>query len=156
QDVDRTRVLTAEAVMEQPVAVLGAEQGPRTAHKLIRQNQLSALFVVDRDHKLRGVVYPDPVAKAVEAGRENLTDLLVDAASVPAATFVADLFMSSASADAPLAVVDDQQRLVGVIPQVTLLNALGSIGPEEAHTQTSELMDTDGEQPDQALEEDAR
>ena len=39
QDVDRTRVLTASAVMEPPAAVLGIEQGPRAAHRLMRENQ---------------------------------------------------------------------------------------------------------------------
>ena len=36
QDVDRTRVLTASSVMEPPVAVLGGDQGPRAAHRLMR------------------------------------------------------------------------------------------------------------------------
>ncbi|MGH3423187.1 MAG: quaternary amine ABC transporter ATP-binding protein [Nocardioidaceae bacterium] len=127
QDVDRTRVLTASSVMERPVAVLGSEQGPRAAHKLIRENQLSALFVVDRDNSLRGVVYESAVADAVRDGKENLTSILhTDLATVTPDVSVADLFTEAArSTVAPLPVVGTDNRLLGVIPQVTLLNALG-------------------------------
>ena len=48
QDVDRTRVLTAGDVMEPPVALLGAEQGPRAAHRLMRQHQASVVVPSSR------------------------------------------------------------------------------------------------------------
>src|SRR5699024_6321214 len=76
QDVDRTRVLTASSVMERPVAVLGAEQGPRSAHKLLRENQLSSLFVVGRDQSLHGVVYGSEVAEAVRNRADDLKAIL--------------------------------------------------------------------------------
>ena len=127
QDVDRTRVLTADTVMEKPVAVLGAEQGPRAAHKLIRENQMSAVMVVDQSRRLRGVVTESAAADAVSAGRDDLTGVMEDAATVAADTAVADLFTASAESTAPIAVVDDDQRLLGVIARVTLLSALGSV-----------------------------
>jgi glycine betaine/proline transport system ATP-binding protein len=124
-DVDRTRVLTAGSVMEKPVAVLGTEQGPRAAHRLIRENQLSALFVVDRQNNLRGVVYEDDVSRAVQEGRDDIAALIdPDPMSVTADTVVADLFSEAAESRAPLPVVGESGRLLGVIPRVTLLNAL--------------------------------
>jgi glycine betaine/proline transport system ATP-binding protein len=124
-DVDRTRVLTAGSVMEKPVAVLGTEQGPRAAHRLIRENQLSALFVVDRQNNLRGVVYEDDVSRAVQEGRDDITALIDPSPmSVSADTVVADLFSEAAESRAPLPVVGESGRLLGVIPRVTLLNAL--------------------------------
>ena len=131
QDVDRARVLTASSVMEPPVAVLGGEQGPRAAHRLMRENQLTALFVVGRDRSLRGVVQQAAVAQAVEAARENLDGLLESPRTVTADTVLADLFQRSAQSSVPLAVVDDDARLVGVIPQVTVLNALGGAATQE-------------------------
>ena len=131
-DVDRSRVLTAASVMEKPVAVLGAEQGPRAAHKLIREHQLSALFVVDRRHALRGVVRDPDVADAVRNGDEGLERILDR--SVPTVapdTIIADLISEAAQSAVPLPVVGEGGRLLGVIPRVTLLNALGdgSIAP---------------------------
>jgi glycine betaine/proline transport system ATP-binding protein len=132
QDVDRTRVLTASSVMEQPVAVLGGELGPRVAHKLMREHQLDSLMVVDRERNLRGVVMDHDVAQAVERGQQDLAGLLAPAVTVTPDTAVADLFAASADSPSDLAVVDGG-RLVGVIARVTLLSALGAVGGARAH-----------------------
>jgi glycine betaine/proline transport system ATP-binding protein len=42
-------------------------------------------------------------------------------------TQLADLFAASVESDLPVVVIDDKQRLLGVIPRVTLLGALGNI-----------------------------
>ena len=125
QDVDRTRVLSASSVMEPPVAVLGSGQGPRAAHKLMREHQTSSLPVLDRDRTLRGVVLEEDVARAVEHGRDDLAGVLQPAVTVPPDLPVADLFTASAESPAALAVVDADGRLLGLIPRVTLLSALG-------------------------------
>jgi len=130
QDVDWTRVLTASSVMEPPVAVLGALQGPRAAHKLLREHQISSLMVVDRERRLRGVVVEDDVAHALERGQESLDGLIMPAVTVRPDVPVVDLFGAAAESPTALAVVDGE-RLVGVIPRVTLLSALGSVGGKE-------------------------
>lgn len=125
QDVDRTRILTASTVMERPAAVLGSELGPRAAHRLIRENQLNALFVVDRSGTLMGYVTEADVANAVRAGTEGVRSFLLDdMTTVHADTVVADLLSDVAQSPIPVPVLDDRGRLLGVIPRVTLLNAL--------------------------------
>ena len=127
QDVDRTRILTAASVMELPVAVLGSELGPRVAHKLMRENQVSSLFVVGRDKSLRGLVYESEVAGAVRERSDKIDNILhSELFTVGPETSLADLFIDSAKHTTPLPVVDDNGRLLGVIPRVTLLNALGN------------------------------
>ena len=127
QDVDRTRILTAASVMELPVAVLGSELGPRVAHKLMRETQVSSLFVVGRDKSLRGLVYESEVAGAVSERSDKIDKILHrDVFTVGPDTLLADLFIDSAKHTTPLPVVDDVGRLLGVIPRVTLLNALGN------------------------------
>lgn len=126
QDVDRTRVLTASSVMEPPVAVLRSEQGPRAAHRLMREHQVSSLMVVDRDRRLRGVVTEDDAADAVRRGADVLGDVLRPAVSTGPDTALADLFAAAADTAIPLAVIGEGDRLLGVIPRVTLLSALGA------------------------------
>ncbi|QDO87351.1 glycine betaine/L-proline ABC transporter ATP-binding protein [Ornithinimicrobium ciconiae] len=130
QDVDRTRVLTASSVMEPPVAVLGSEQGPRTAHRLMREHQLSHLMVVDRRYSLLGVVREDDVARAVELQQDDLTGLVEPVVTVAPDVALADLFAASAVSPDALAVMDGT-RLVGVIPRVTMLSALASVGGQD-------------------------
>ncbi len=130
QDVDRTRVLTASSVMEPPVAVLGSEQGPRTAHRLMREHQVSHLMVVDRSYSLLGVVREDDVARAVERQQDDLTGLVEPVVTVAPDVALADLFAASAVSPDALAVMEGT-RLVGVIPRVTMLSALASVGGQK-------------------------
>ena len=131
QDVDRTRVLLAGAIMEQPPETLGAGQGPRTAHKLLRETQNSWLVVLERDRTPAGVIWQDDVAEAVRLGREELPwSSRHEMPVVRHDTPVAELFGKSAQHDSPLVVVDDEGRFAGVIPRVTLLTALGTMGAD--------------------------
>ena len=131
QDVDRTRVLLAGAIMEQPHETLGAGQGPRTAHKLLRETQNSWLVVLERDRTPAGVIWQDDVAEAVRLGREELPwSSRHEMPVVRHDTPVAELFGKSAQHDSPLVVVDDEGRFAGVIPRVTLLTALGTMGAD--------------------------
>ena len=153
QDVDRSRVLTASSIMEPPVAVLRSEQGPRAAHKLMRENQLDTLLVVDRDRRVRGTVGEQTVVRAVETGTTGVEGLLER--SVPTVspdTVIADLLAEAADSEVPLAVVDEQERLVGVIPRVTLLTALSntsatSEGGPDGEAQTDSATDPQPDPP---------
>ncbi|MEV0838877.1 glycine betaine/L-proline ABC transporter ATP-binding protein [Actinocatenispora sera] len=130
-DVDRTRVLTASSIMEPPVATIGVGGGPRAAAKTMRENQISALFVLGRDRTLAGVVREGPTSEALRHGESSLSSLLDhDIVKIGPDTPVADLFAPAAETPVPLAVVDDDDKLLGVIPRVTLLAALGN-GSEE-------------------------
>jgi glycine betaine/proline transport system ATP-binding protein len=118
-------VLTASSVMEKPVATLGRDQGPRVAHRLMREHQQHGLYVTGRDRSLVGYVTEDVVNKHLEDS--NLSAVLEPITTVVGAdTPVAELFAPAAHNQLPLPVVDDDKRLIGVIPRVTLLAALGA------------------------------
>jgi glycine betaine/proline transport system ATP-binding protein len=126
QDVDRTRVLTAGSVMAPPVALVGAEQGPRLVQKLMREHQTSRLFVVDREMKLRGAVDEEAVVAAARDGKDTLDDILDDqVVSVSVNDHLNGVLPLSADNPKALAVVDDETRVVGVLARVTVLQALG-------------------------------
>ncbi|WP_341856302.1 betaine/proline/choline family ABC transporter ATP-binding protein [Brachybacterium sp. GPGPB12] len=97
QDVDRTRVLVAGAVMERPRETLGIGQGPRTAHKPLRETQNPWLVVLERDRTPAGVIWQDDVAEAVRLGQdESPWSDVHDMAVVSHDTPVAELFGKSA------------------------------------------------------------
>ena len=133
-DVDRTRVLTAASVMEKPLVTVPANTGPRTALRTMREHQTSAAFVVGRDRKLVGKVTGTAVADAVQDGVQTLDGLIdpEDLEPVAPDTPVADLFARCAESDLPVPVTDEGGALVGVIPRVTLLAALGAINARVA------------------------
>ena len=128
QDVDRARVLTAEDVMEPPHAVVFASAGPRTALRLMRDQQTSACFVTTANRKLLGVVRDRDVLRQVREGSTDLTERLRPApGTVTKDQIIAELFELAVESHLPVAVTDDQGRLIGVVPRVTLLAALADL-----------------------------
>ncbi len=138
QDVDRSRVLTASAVMEEPIATILRREGPKAALKHMRERQISALFVVDPKRRLVGAALDDDVIEAVRSGEGKLDNFIhSDVATVSPDTPLIDLLIPSAESRLPLAVVEDG-CLVGVIPRVTLLAALGGSRREDLSTDAVE------------------
>ncbi|GAA4630298.1 glycine betaine/L-proline ABC transporter ATP-binding protein [Actinoallomurus vinaceus] len=145
-DVDRTRVLTARSVMETPIAVVEPSGGPRAAVRVMREQQASFTFVVAKDRRLVGVVFAEPAAKAVREGKNTLDGIVEDGFHpVDPDTAVADLFTLSAESPLPVPVTDGSGKLLGVIPRVTLLAALGNLNGN-GHTESTEEAGTPTEE----------
>jgi glycine betaine/proline transport system ATP-binding protein len=124
-DVDRSRVLTARAVMEEPITTILRREGPKAAARAMRQRQVSALFVVDPGRKLVGAALDDEVIAAVKRGETSLDNIThTDVPTVEPDTQLVEILATSAESRLPLPVVENG-KLIGVIPRVTLLAALG-------------------------------
>ncbi len=140
QDVDRTRVLTAESVMRKPRAVAYPSSGPHGALKIMRDEQLSAVYVVNRSRSLLGWITDRDALDAVRKGVTSLDGLVrEDHGAVAKDTAVADILIPAIESALPLGVVDEKNRLVGVVPRVTLLATLG--GDADAAAQASPRPD---------------
>lgn len=144
QDVDRTRVLTASSIMQKPRAVVTDTAGPRMAIRVMEDTKASGLLVTSRDRRLLGQVSD---RSAVAAAREGVTDLrsvytTENVLTVRPDTPMSELFAQSSSSPVPLAVVDEQDRLVGVIPRIALLNSMASVSPTTGELPISRLSDT--------------
>ncbi|HLS22431.1 MAG TPA: glycine betaine/L-proline ABC transporter ATP-binding protein [Pseudogracilibacillus sp.] len=123
EDVDLAKVLTAGHVMKRPERVM-VDRGPRVALRIMKENGVSTVYVVDRQKRLLGIVTADDAARAV---RENLTlkDVLIE--DVPTVTedmLIDDLFEPMTEAQAPLSVVDEKNRLIGIVVRGSVIGAL--------------------------------
>ena len=128
QDVDRARVLTAGGVMEPARSVVSASAGPRAALRIMRDLQTSTAFVVGPGRQLLGVVRDKDVLRLVRAGDHQLGSVITaDLATVSPEAALVDLFESAVESALPVAVVDERTRLLGVVPRVTLLAAVGNV-----------------------------
>ena len=140
QDVDRTRVLTAESVMRKPRAIVHLTGGPHGALKTMRDEQLSGVYVVKRDRTLIGWVSDRDCLDLVRKGDKALESIVrADHGAVSKDTALSELFIPSLESALPLGVTDDKGRLVGVIPRVTLLATVG--GEPAAAAQASPDLD---------------
>lgn len=132
-DVDRTRILTASSVMEKAQTTLDVNVGPRVAARALRENQTSVVYVTGPRKQFLGTVTEDEVLRALREGRQSLDGYVSTerVRTVTEDTAVADLFADCAESQHPVAVLDAKGRLAGVIPRITLLNALASTTPHE-------------------------
>ena len=128
QDVDRARVLSAGDVMEPARSVVWATSGPRAALHAMRRLQVSACYVIDERRTLIGVVRDKDMMRLVRSGRTDLTESLQPVPSIVRPDqLIANLFEMAAESSLPVAVVDNNERLLGVVPRVTLLASLANI-----------------------------
>ena len=142
KDVDRARVLTAASVMEPAQALISSTAGPRAALRVMRDLQTSTVFVVGEGRRFLGVVHDRDVMRLVKNSETDLSPSLQDVGSVTGETALAELFEVAVRSPLPVAVVDNKGRLLGVIPRVTLLSALGNLPSTTGEIQVVEPPST--------------
>ncbi len=124
-DVDRSRVLTAESAMRQPRRTFEASASPRDVLAWLDESEANGVYVIDGNGHLLGVARDDRVAAALRTGATAVKDALIDDyASVSLDTSLHDISALSARHSVPIAVVDEDRRLLGVVPRASLLAAL--------------------------------
>lgn len=125
---DRGRVLTAGSISV-PAAALAVKglDGPHTALRKIRHHGLSSLFVVDAFHSLLGLVREEDLEELRRSGRRDLSEIMqTDIVTASPATSLAEIIPVVANLPYPLPVLDERNRLQGVIIRGILLEALAA------------------------------
>jgi glycine betaine/proline transport system ATP-binding protein len=129
-DVDLSKVLAAEQVMKRAETIT-LDKGPRVALQLMKDRGVSCLYVVDRKKTLLGYVTADGVSKAATQGK-SLEQIMEDqTATVSPDTLLHKLFDLVAFSPVPVAVVNEQKRLLGVVVKGAVLGGLaGKVNQE--------------------------
>lgn len=125
EGVDRSQVYTAGNVMVRPTTVNIQKGGPRLAARRMRENEISSVYAVDNARHLLGIIDAKDVRQAIASGSEDIRPLVQDI--VPTThvdTPLADLMDAVSSTPVPYAVVDDDNRLLGIIIRGAVLGAL--------------------------------
>jgi glycine betaine/proline transport system ATP-binding protein len=126
QDVNRSRVLTAEDIMDKPEAVLYKQDGLRTALHKMRRNELGSIFVLGENREYRGIVTIEDVVESINKDKENLDDIIKEVPLAEPDESVNDLFSKIADIDTPLPVLDENNKLKGVIVKTHVVANLAS------------------------------
>jgi len=129
ENVDMSKVVTAQTIMRQPKAVAYASDGPRVILRKMDEEDLSSIFVLDRDHRLRGKVYADDLATTIKNQETTIDSILNPEANTASPEMVLqDLFSNLANYPHPIGVMNEEGRLLGEIGRGTLLHALDDLG----------------------------
>ncbi|NMB27817.1 MAG: glycine betaine/L-proline ABC transporter ATP-binding protein, partial [Tissierellia bacterium] len=69
KDIDRTKIVQAKDIMKRPNALVSLKDGVRVAIKEMEANDISSVFVVDKNRKIQGIVTIDDCIKLVKNKR---------------------------------------------------------------------------------------
>lgn len=129
EDVDRSRVLTAESVMQKTsTVVFHPKEGPRVALRRMQESGISSIFALDRHNKLIGIVFAEDALEAVEKNGTSLEQIIRrDVPSVLPNTTLRDMFPLMAK-NMPLAVVDENHTFKGIIVRGAVMAKLAEGG----------------------------
>ncbi|MDM5200654.1 glycine betaine/L-proline ABC transporter ATP-binding protein [Fictibacillus enclensis] len=123
EDVDLSRVLTASHVMKRAEKI-SPDRGPRVALQIMKDQGYSSIFIVDRKQRLLGAVTADAASMAVKEGKTIEDVMHKDVLTVKEDTLLSDLFEPMTNTQIPLAVVDEEKRLKGIIIRGAVIGAL--------------------------------
>jgi len=127
RDVPTGKVLQAGNIVEEPSQLATMDQEPEVVLSTMEAKAVENLFVVDSEHKLKGLVMMVDVAEAVHRGETNLNGIIkADPAVTEADRPIEQLIPMAVASDIPIAVVDQQKRLLGVVSRVSLLSHIGT------------------------------
>lgn len=121
---DKSKVLSVRNIMITPSSLIKISDGIDHALREMRKNELSSVYVVDGKMKLNGIL---TLADAMRARKEKLSIAEVMVRDVTTTTtdiLVEDIMPLAAEASYPLAVVDSEQRLLGIVTKASVLSSL--------------------------------
>lgn len=131
EDVDRSKVLTASKVMIRPITVNIEKDGPRLALRRMRENSLSSLYVIDGRHHLVGIIDSTDVIGLIRDNNRSLNSIInPNVPTVALDTPLKSMMDEASHTPIPIAVLDNKERLQGIIIRGAVLDALNGNGGE--------------------------
>ncbi|HEP1446943.1 TPA: glycine betaine/L-proline ABC transporter ATP-binding protein [Streptococcus pyogenes] len=131
EDVDRSKVLTAQNIMIKPLTTTVELDGPQVALNRMHNEELSMLMATNRRRQLVGSLTADAAIEARKKGLPLSEVIDRDVRTVSKDTIITDILPLIYDSSAPIAVTDDNNRLLGVIIRGRVIEALANISDED-------------------------
>ncbi|MEL7624212.1 MAG: glycine betaine/L-proline ABC transporter ATP-binding protein [Clostridiales bacterium] len=131
QDVNRSKIITAAAIMRNAEAIILEKAGIRTAARKMKDLGISSIFVTNKSGVLQGIVTIDRVSSLIKEGKEELESIIdKNIETVSLETLIDEIIPLFLNTGYPIAVVDEEKRLKGVVFKSTVLAGIAGEGGE--------------------------
>ncbi|HFH9536332.1 TPA: glycine betaine/L-proline ABC transporter ATP-binding protein [Streptococcus pyogenes] len=131
EDVDRSKVLTAQNIMIKPLTTTVELDGPQVALNRMHNEEVSMLMATNRRRQLVGSLTADAAIEARKKGLPLSEVIDRDVRTVSKDTIITDILPLIYDSSAPIAVTDDNNCLLGVIIRGRVIEALANISDED-------------------------
>ena len=132
ENVDRGGIITARSIMfERPASIRIDHEGPKVALRRMRQVGVTSLPVVDKSNKFLGFVKDEEMAYMEENGLQKISEYMHSKKEVRAVspeTPVAEVLPLFLDNIYNIAVIDDENKLIGVVVHSSVISEM--IGKE--------------------------
>ena len=140
RDVPKAKVVPVKNVMREPEVTLYSWQGPKVALHDMRASGTQYAFIMDPGRRLRGLITADEAKQAIKDGVTRLSKAAIkDSIQIGGDQLLEDLIPLSATTTDPVAVVDENGRLIGEVRHTDVL--LGIAGEESSSDEESSKED---------------
>jgi glycine betaine/proline transport system ATP-binding protein len=131
KDVPRSRVLSARSIMAACQVIVSENDRPDSALSQLQAQGCDTAFVQAENGRFLGVLSLEQISQAARAAGHDLRPLLNhQAPTVSPETILGNMISLVAGSEMPVAVVDREQQLLGVVDRTAVILALGG-GPEK-------------------------
>ncbi|WP_278624842.1 glycine betaine/L-proline ABC transporter ATP-binding protein [Parabacteroides gordonii] len=128
ESVDRGRIVTASSIMlKQPIVVRLRKDGPETILRKMREKHLYALPVIGNEDQFIGEIQYKDVLRLRKEGSKDVSSIVIkEVPSVLENTTVEDMLPLLSKVRQALPVVDENNRLTGVVsPSAIIIEMTG-------------------------------
>ena len=132
EEVDRSKVLTAQNIMVPALTTNIESDGPNVALTRMRNEEVSMLMAVDRKRHLKGIITADQALEARKQKRPLIDFLDENVTVIGKDMVVSDIFNIIYDSPTPLAVVEDG-KLKGVVIRGSVIEALAETSEVSEH-----------------------
>jgi len=131
QNVDRTKIITAQTIMRKAPTINIKKDGPGVAVRKMKQDGVSSIYVLDSDRKYKGIVTIDDAAEQKKKNVKSVDEIIRDDAGrtspdTPVRHLLSDVLTSSY----PVAVLDDEGRLTGIVDRASIISEVNLNDPQ--------------------------
>lgn len=131
EDIDRSKVYTADHIMVDPTATVLEHDAPHQALSKMIEHNLSNILVINEKRHLIGYVTRQDVESINNIGQDDISDIiLADVPEVDSDVHIGTLLDTVNSSVTPVAVTDDENVLEGIIVRKDVIDALTSSNEE--------------------------
>ena len=123
ESADKTKVATVKNIMITPSSLIKKTDSPENAVRVMRNNNLSSVVVIDKDMQLEGILTIQDAIDAKGSGK-SVPELCQKIHCVGPDTMLSDIIPMASEVWYPIAVTDATGALLGLVTKASILASM--------------------------------
>ena len=125
KDVPRVKVISAHSIMEEPPVIVESDESIETAIEKMETDQVPVAFITHTRGRLKGTVTMEQAVAGAQNGLSRAGEVAQsEFSSVSPDALLEECLQLVAEDETPVAVLDEEQHLLGIITRLALLQAI--------------------------------